>query len=267
MAQTKKLVIGNWKLYIDSPKDAKELYRAAQNAARNARRTQVVVCPQTPLLALFASNVSSSVRLGAQDAFWDVEPKHTGASSVYALRSLGVSHVILGHSEMRATAVGGVPPQAVTAGETSHLVSLKAQTVIKHGLTAVICVGENERDMRGGYLTTLESQIRESLAGITRPKLASVVIAYEPVWAIGKSAADAMTPSTLHETTLFIKKILVSMYGRKPGTAVRVLYGGSVESKNAAPLIQEGTVDGFLVGHASVDAKEFKAIIASVDKA
>ncbi len=255
MAQTKKLVIGNWKLYIDSPKEAKELYRASQNAARTVRRTHVVVCPQTPLLGLFASNVSSSIRLGAQDAFWDVEPKHTGASSVYALRSLGVSHVILGHSEMRA------------AGETSHLVSLKAQTVIKHGLTAVICVGENERDIRGNYLTVLESQIRESLAGITRAKLESVVIAYEPVWAIGKSADEAMTPATLHETTLFIKKILVSMYGRKPGTAVRVLYGGSVESKNATSLIQEGTVDGFLVGHASVDAKEFKAIIASVDKA
>lgn len=255
MAQTKKLVIGNWKLYIDSPKEAKELYRATQNAARTARRTHVVVCPQTPLLGLFASNVSSSIRLGAQDAFWDIEPKHTGASSVYALRSLGVSHVILGHSEMRA------------AGETSHLVSLKAQTVIKHGLTAVICVGESERDMRGNYLTILESQIRESLAGITRAKLESVIIAYEPVWAIGKSATEAMTPTTLHETTLFIKKILVSMYGRKPGTAVRVLYGGSVESKNAVSLIQDGTVDGFLVGHASVDAKEFKAIIASVDKA
>lgn len=255
MAQNKKLVIGNWKLYIDSPKEAKELYRATQSAARTTRRTHIVVCPQTPLLGLFASNISSSIRLGAQDAFWDIEPKHTGASSVYALRSLGVSHVILGHSEMRA------------AGETSHLVSLKAQAVIKHGLTAVICVGETERDMRGGYLTTLESQIRESLMGITRPKLTSVVIAYEPVWAIGKSADEAMTPATLHETTLFIKKILVSMYGRKPGTAVRVLYGGSVESKNAAALIQDGTVDGFLVGHASVDAKEFKGIIASVDKA
>lgn len=267
MAQTKKLVIGNWKLYIDSPKEAKELYRATQNAVRNARRTHVVVCPQTPLLGLFASNVSSSLRLGAQDVFWDVEPKHTGASSVYALRSLGVSHVILGHSEMRATTVSGVPPQAVTAGETSHLVSLKAQTVIKHGLTAVICIGESERDVRGNYLTMLESQIRESLAGITRAKLESVIIAYEPVWAIGKSADEAMTPATLHETTLFIKKILVNIYGRKPGTAVRVLYGGSVESKNAAALMHDGTVDGFLVGHASVDAKEFREIIKAVDQA
>ncbi len=153
------------------------------------------------------------------------------------------------------------------AGETSHLVALKAQAVIKHGLTAVVCIGESERDARGGYLTHLEEQIRQSLAGITRPKLTSVVIAYEPVWAIGKSADEAMTPTTLHETTLFIKKILVSMYGRAAGTAVRVLYGGSVESKNAGSLMQDGAVDGFLVGHASVDAKEFKTIIASVDAA
>ena len=252
---TKKLIVGNWKLYIDSPKAAKELYRATQNTARKIKRSQIVVCPQTPLLGLFASNVSSSVRLGAQDAFWDIEPKHTGASSVYALRSLGVSHVILGHSEMRAI------------GETSEIVALKAQAVIKQGLTAIICVGENSRDARGQYLTDLEVQIRQSLARVARPKLGSVVIAYEPVWAIGKSAAEAMTASTLHETTLFIKKILVSMYGRKPGTAVRVIYGGSVESKNAGSLMREGAVDGFLVGHASADAKEFKTIIASVDAA
>lgn len=254
MAKTKKLIVGNWKLYIDSPKAAKELYRAVANTARAAKRTQVVVCPQMPLLGLFASAPASSIRLGAQDAFWDIEPKHTGGSSVYALRSLGVSHVILGHSEMRA------------AGETSRIVSLKAQAVVKHGLTAVVCIGENERDARGAYLTHLDEQIRQSLAGIARPRLASIVIAYEPIWAIGKSANDAMTPAVLHETTLFIKKILVSMYGRKSGTSVRVLYGGSVESKNAGSLMRDGAVDGFLVGHASVDAKEFATIIKGVDE-
>lgn len=255
MAKPKRLIIGNWKLYIDSPKAAKELFRATQNAARSAKRTHVIVCPQTPLLGLFASTITSSVRLGAQDAFWDVEPKHTGVSSVYALRSLGVSHVILGHSEMRGI------------GETNQIVSLKTQTVIKYGLTAVVCIGESVRDARGDYLTHLEKQIRESLAGITRPKLSSVIIAYEPVWAIGKSADQAMTPVTLHETTLFIKKILVSMYGRTAGTAVRVIYGAAVEAKNAGLLVREGVVDGLLVGHASVDAQEFKEIIKSVDQA
>ncbi len=252
---TKKLIVGNWKLYVDSPKVAKELVRATHAVARKTRRTQVVVCPQMPLLGLFATNTSSHLRLGAQDVFWDLDPKHTGASGVYALRSLGVSHVIVGHSEMRAV------------GETSAVVSLKTQVITKHGMTAVVCVGESERDVRGEYLTQLENQLRESLAGITRHKLGSVVVAYEPVWAIGKSAADAMTPTVLHETVIFIKKILVSMYGRSAGTGVRVLYGGSVESENAGVLMRDATVDGFLVGHASVDAKEFREIIRSADAA
>lgn len=253
MKKTKRLVVGNWKLYIDTPKTAKALWKSVSTIARKTRKTDVVVCPPTPLLGLFAGNVSTRLGLGAQDVFWTVEPKWTGQSSVYALRSLGVSHVIVGHSEVRAL------------GESNEAVAMKVGLLIKTGLRPIVCVGERERDDKGEYLSHLESQIRSSLAGVSRQKASRLIVAYEPLWAIGRSADDALPPEHLHQTTLFIKKTLVSLYGRTIGTTIPILYGGSVEAKNVAELVSGGEVDGVLVGHASVDAKEFAAIIQNVD--
>lgn len=253
MKKTKKLVVGNWKLYIDTPKAAKALWKSVSTTARKTRKTDVVVCPPMPLLGLFAGNISGRVSLGAQDVFWTLEPKWTGQTSVYALRSLGVGHVIVGHSEVRAL------------GESNEAVAMKVGLLLKTGLTPIVCVGERERDDKGQYLSHLEAQIRASLAGVSRQKASKLVIAYEPLWAIGRSADDALPPEHLHQMTLFIKKTLVSLYGRNIGTTIPILYGGSVESKNVAELVAGGEVDGVLVGHASVDAKEFSAIIRSVD--
>lgn len=253
MKKTKRLVVGNWKLYVDSPKQAKELWKMVNTHAKKLRTTHVVVCPPMPLLGLFAGTASSRVSLGSQDVFWTTEPKWTGQASAYALRSVGVSHVIVGHSEVRAL------------GETNEAVATKVGVLIKTGLTPIVCVGEREHDDKGEYLAHLESQIRTSLAGVSRQKASKIVIAYEPLWAIGKTAAEAITPEVLHQTSLFIKKTLVSLYGRTIGTTIPILYGGSVEAKNVAELVSGGEVDGVLVGHASVDGKEFGAIVQSVD--
>lgn len=253
MKKTKKLVVGNWKLYIDTPKAAKALWKSVSTTARKTRKTDVVVCPPMPLLGLFAGNASGRVSLGAQDLFWTTEPKWTGQSSVYALRSVGASYAIVGHSEVRAL------------GDTNEAVATKVNLLIKTGLTPIVCVGERERDERAEYLSKLEQQIKESLAGVSRQKASKLVIAYEPLWTIGKSADDALPPELLHQMTLFIKKTLVSLYGRTIGTTIPILYGGSVEVKNVAEIVSGGEVDGVLVGHASVDAKEFGEIIKSVD--
>lgn len=254
MARTKHLVIGNWKMYVDSLAKAKELTSKITRTASRLKRTDVVICPPHAFLgALSVSVTRSRAHLGAQDVSMEIEATRTGETSAYMLKSIGAEYVIVGHSERRAL------------GESDATVAMKTLHAIKAGLTPVVCVGERERDMRGEYLAFLESQIRGSLAGIPKAKAIRLTIAYEPVWAIGGRSDDAVSPHILHETALFIKKILVSLYGRTTGTSIKILYGGSVEPPNAALLISDGAVDGLLVGHASTDGEEFSAIVRSVD--
>jgi triosephosphate isomerase len=255
MPRPKHLVVGNWKMYVDSLTKAKELSTKVMRVAARLKRTQAVICPPLPFLGTLAPSITrSKVFLGAQTVSAELEPARTGEVSMYMLKSVGVSHVIIGHSERRAL------------GETDASVALKVIRSLKSGLTPIICIGEQQRDMRGDYLAFLEAQIRSSLADVPKARAKELVIAYEPLWAIGGSSIDAVTPAILHETVLFIKKILVSLYGRASGTSIRILYGGSVEEANAASLIAGGMVDGLLVGHASVDAEEFSEILRSVDK-
>lgn len=254
MAKAKYLAVGNWKMYVDSAMRAKDLAGKVTRAASRLRRTQVIVCPPHAFLGTLAPSLKrGSVLLGAQDVSIETEAARTGETSVDMLKSLGVSHVIIGHSERRAL------------GETNEVAAHKALRALKAGFVPIICIGERERDMQGHYLAFLETQIKESLAGVPKAKAAHLIIAYEPLWAIGKSADAAVTPESLHEMTLFIKKHLVHLYGRSAGTSVKVLYGGSVEASNAKALIDGGTVDGVLVGHASTDAAEFSDIIRSID--
>ncbi|HXK39437.1 MAG TPA: triose-phosphate isomerase family protein [Candidatus Paceibacterota bacterium] len=255
MARTKHLVVGNWKMYIETLSEAKSLAGSVARTASRLRHTEAVICPPHPFVgALSASIRRGRVRLGAQDVSAEREAKRTGETSVSMLKDLGVAYVIVGHSERRAL------------GETDTDVAAKAAQVLKAGLVPIICIGERERDIRGEYLASLQSQLRASLSGVPKAKATRLVIAYEPLWAIGKSSSDALPPRLLHEMALFIKKTLVSLYGRSAGTSVRIIYGGSVEAPNAGALAREGAVDGFLVGHASADAGEFAEILRSVDR-
>jgi triosephosphate isomerase len=163
------------------------------------------------------------------------------------LKDLGVTYVIIGHSERREM------------GETDEQVNKKLHSVLKEGLTPVVCIGEKKRDQWGRYLGQVESQIRKACAGISKAKLEQLVIAYEPIWAIG--TGDTATSADVHEMKIFIQKVLTDIFGRGPAHKVRILYGGSVNAKNAAELMQEGMADGFLVGGASLRAEEFVGVI------
>jgi triosephosphate isomerase len=163
------------------------------------------------------------------------------------LASIDVTHVIIGHSERRR------------AGENDESINQKMHATIKSGMTAIVCVGEWERDHAAHYLTFVEKQIRSAVGGISKAKLDRVVVAYEPVWAIG--TGNTATPEDVHEMKLFIQKVLVDIYGRAAAQKVRILYGGSVNGNNAESLMRQGLVDGFLVGGASLSADEFKTII------
>jgi triosephosphate isomerase len=169
------------------------------------------------------------------------------------LKAQGVSFAIVGHSERRAQ------------GETDELVRAQLAAALAAGLTAILCVGETEREPDGSHWAQVANQIHRALHGIT-PVAGRLIVAYEPVWAIGKSAAEAMRGEELEETAIFVRKIVSEALGREAMARVPILYGGSVEPENAGALIREGGINGFLVGHASADIDSFIEILKACKK-
>ena len=243
------LVIGNWKMNPQSIGVAKRLATEIKNKTLQLVGVDVVLVPPFVYLSTVEQvrNGSKKFALGAQDVHWEKTGAHTGEVSLPMLESLGITYVIVGHSERRA------------AGETNEKINKKLKSTIKTGMTAVLCVGEKKRDSGARYLNLVEKQIREACSGISKMKLNQLVVAYEPIWAIG--TGNNATPEDAHEMKLFVKKILSDIYGRNQALGVRILYGGSVNPKNAEELISEGMVDGFLVGGASLQADDFTEII------
>ena len=166
----------------------------------------------------------------------------------------GARFAIVGHSERRRL------------GETDENVSKKVLAALKERITPILCVGEGERDSHGLYLHTLKEQIRNSLSGVSKNSIKKIIIAYEPVWTIGKEAKDAMNADILHQTVILIRKILVDRFG-PTGRGVKIIYGGSVAPENAREIVRGGEVDGLLVGHQSLKPESFKKILKEVAKA
>ncbi len=160
-----------------------------------------------------------------------------------------MKYVILGHSERRRD------------GETNEVVAKKVVTALTSHLVPIVCIGERERDEKGSHFAFLEEQITASLKGIGKARAKNLVIAYEPLWAIGRTYKAALDPYALHETTIFIRKILAKMFGRAIGMSIKILYGGSVESGNVAELMKGTGIAGYLIGHASLDPEELRALI------
>jgi len=145
-------------------------------------------------------------------------------------------------------------------GETDEIINKKIHSALRAGLTPIFCIGESERDYDGDYLMFLYNQIKIGLKGVRLKEMQKVIIAYEPIWAIGKTEKEAMDPNTLHQMVIFIRKTLKEIYKHKSVLEVRVIYGGSAEPGNARELLEGGTADGFLVGHESLDASSFTKI-------
>ena len=245
------LVIGNWKMNPQSESIALKLSKELKSRLAKNSSVEVVIAP--PYVYLDAvqrvRNGSNLFMMGAQNAHSEKLGPHTGEISLPMLQGYGVTHVILGHSERRAE------------GETDEMVNHKLLAVIKAGMTGVVCVGELKRDHSGHYLSHVETQVRKALIRVSKAKLGHIVIAYEPVWAIG--TGTPATTGDVHEMKLFIEKIVSDLYGRNLAQKVRIIYGGSVTGKNAQELYTEGMIDGFLVGGASLHADDFMHIIKS----
>jgi len=237
-----KLIVANWKMYPQAESEAKIL-------AKNSDFPNVIVCPPFPFLGAVKS-VIKKAKLGAQDVFWFVKGPYTGGVSSQMLKGLGVSYVIVGHSERRSY-----------FGETDEMINKKVKVALKAGLKVILCVGEHWSIRKKGFASAknfVKKQLEKDLAGTTNHKLqtTNLIIAYEPVWAIGTGRADK--PEETVEMTKFIKKILFSRFHFLNS---KVLYGGSVDSKNAFSFLNQPFIDGVLVGGASLKPTEFKKIV------
>ncbi len=224
----------------------------AQGLRKKARSFQGVeawVAPSHLHLAIVADALNgSAIKVGAQTLSVHADAPHTGDASGSMLKHAGASFVIIGHSERRAQ------------GETDDMVREQLMQALANKLSVVLCVGEEERVPDGSHFQHIANQINRALAGLQIPQ-GKLTVAYEPVWAIGKSAEDAMSPEELEETVIFIRKILSEALSREQANRVAILYGGSVEAANAAALIKEGGVGGLLVGHASAELDSFVEIL------
>ncbi|MGM0482423.1 MAG: triose-phosphate isomerase [Patescibacteria group bacterium] len=246
-------IIGNWKMNPDNRKEAKNLFSGIRKASQR-RKSTIVVCPPFVYLPDTTSErLPKSLHLGAQNCFFKDRGSHTGEVSPIQLADMKVEYVILGHSERRA------------GGESDEEISRKIKAVLDAGMKPVICIGEEERDKEGDYLRFLESQLSFAFSEIDSPDLDNVLIAYEPIWAIGKSEEEAINGHLLHEIVVFVKRFLARKYSKEKGFSVPVLYGGSVSPANTEEIIKEGNADGLLIGRQSLSKEGFSEIIELVD--
>jgi triosephosphate isomerase len=242
------LIAGNWKMY-KGPAEAASFCR--ELAERELPEdVDVAVCP--PYVSLDAAVrclAATSVAVCAQNVHWEREGAFTGEISAAMIRETGARYVIVGHSERRTL-----------FGDTNETVNKKMHAVLTAGLVPIVCIGETlaERD-RNETMAVLDRQIKDSLDRVTGEQLAAMVLAYEPVWAIG--TGRNATPAQAGEAHFHIRQRLKQWFGLEPSERCRILYGGSVKPDNIAKLIAEPDVDGALVGGASLDAKSFFAII------
>ncbi|MEI6396511.1 MAG: triose-phosphate isomerase [Candidatus Taylorbacteria bacterium] len=250
----KKLVVGNWKMNPATLAEAKKLSHKFKRAAPALANTEVVICPPLPFITACASRKKiAHFHMGAQTVSTQEEGgPHTGEVGAHMLRDIGVEYVIVGHSEQRKR------------GDTNETVAARLKAVLGQGLTPILCIGESVRDESGAYLGFLKDQIKASCGDILKKSAKSIIVAYEPIWAIG--AAEAMKPEDVYETSLFIKKVFADLYGADMGLKVTVLYGGSVTYRNAPDIITIGKVDGLLVGRESVNIPGFVELIKEVDR-
>jgi len=249
----KPILVANWKNHPDSLALAKALLKEIAKNSRLYRNLSLFIAPPYPYFESVSERLGSFGRLAAQNMSSLPPGNYTGQVTPDILKSFGVRLAILGHSERRGL------------GETSEHVAKKVKIALRLGIVPLVCVGELSQDQDGEHFEFLRDELKLSLAGLNREMVASrLTLAYEPIWAIGKHARDAMASADLSQTVLFIKKVLADLFGRVVAEQIPILYGGSVEPANASRLFSETGIRGFLVGHASLNAKSFRDIAESL---
>lgn len=247
----KKLIAGNWKMNKTTA-DAVALARDVVQGAGKQSEVDVVLCPPFTALESVGRSVDGSlVKLGAQNMHFEASGAFTGEVSAPMLRALFVTHVILGHSERRTL-----------FGETDAVINQKVLSAFKHQLRPILCVGETlaERE-EGATLKVVQAQTERALEGVGRDLATSLVVAYEPVWAIG--TGRNATAEQAQEVHAFIRGLLAKLFAEPAAQRVRILYGGSMKPANAADLLAQNDIDGGLIGGASLEARSFLELVGA----
>jgi triosephosphate isomerase len=245
----KKLMAANWKMY-KTPEQTQAFFRDFLPLVKDYSRDEIAVCtPFVCLPAAVEAAKGSNVAIGGQNLHWEKEGAYTGETSASMLLAVGCTHVIIGHSERRQY-----------FGETDDTVNLKLKTALEAGLTPIVCVGEVLEE-REANLTeeVLRRQCLRAFHAISAKKAEKLVVAYEPVWAIG--TGKTATPQMASDAHTLIRGEAAKAFGDEFATKLRILYGGSVKPENAKALMSEEEIDGALVGGASLDPKSFTAIV------
>lgn len=252
----KKLIVANWKMNPNSLKKAKKIFSETKKTASRLKNIKTVICPPF----IYISNLKparrqggsqiSNLKIGAQDLFWKDKGSYTGEISTAMLKNFGVKYVIVGHSERRKY-----------QKETNAIVNKKTKIALENNLKVILCIGEKKRDSKRKYLSFVKEEITEGLRDIQLKYLKNLIIAYEPIWAIGERAKRADKPEDVFKMGIFIRKIILSVGGRKISKSVPILYGGSVDKTNSENFLKNGGIQGLLVGRSSLDFKRFKIIL------
>jgi triosephosphate isomerase len=244
----KAVIAGNWKMN-KTVSESVELISDLKSLIADVIDVEIVVAP--PFLAIYhvAQEVKGlNIHVSAQDVFWEEEGAYTGAVSSKMLSDVGCEYVIIGHSERRQY-----------FGETDETVNKKIQSSLQHGLTPIFCVGETLQQREAGEtFSIIETQVRRGLSGLSASDMEDVIIAYEPVWAIG--TGRTATGEQAEEVHSFIRKLLKEIY-KDTADSIRILYGGSVKPDNIDGLMTKPNIDGALVGGASLKADDFARIV------
>jgi len=235
------LIVANWKLNPITSKEAEELFNSVKHGVKDIENIETVICPPFIYLPLL-----KGLTLGAQDCYWEEKGAYTGEVSVAMLKEMRCKYIIIGHSERRKY-----------FNETDEIVNRKVKTTLEAGLIPIVCIGETEGEREMDKTeSVLEKEIKEGLNGVDFSK---VVIAYEPIWAIG--TGNPCDVEEAKEMNLLIRRIISKLYDSAASKKIRILYGGSVKANNAEEYLKQAEFNGLLVGGASLDPKEFVKIV------
>jgi triosephosphate isomerase len=249
MTSRKPLIAGNWKMFKTS-QEANETASKLVELVTDASHTEIMIAPPFTALSTVAEIVKgSNVSLGAQNLFWENEGAYTGEISSAMLVSTGCRYVIIGHSERRQF-----------FGETDEMVNKKINSAVKNGLIPILCLGESEKERDADEtFSILDKQIKRGLESFSSENLKTLVIAYEPIWAIG--TGKTASSDQAQEVHCFLRESLDKLFNSSLSESIRILYGGSVKPDNIKELMEKPDVDGALVGGASLQAESFSKIV------
>lgn len=243
------MIIGNWKMN-KTVKEAINLVSSLKKQLKDVKEREIVVCPPfTSLCEVHDVVRNSNIGLGAQDVFYEDKGAYTGEVSAEMLKDVGCGYVIIGHSERRQY-----------FNETDEIVNKKVKKSLEHDLKVIVCVGENlEEREKGEHRAVIEKQVRRCLKGVKKENMGNVIMAYEPIWAIG--TGKTAKPEQAQEMHSFIRSLLGMLFNDGAAKQTKILYGGSVNPNNIKDLMKQKDINGALVGGASLDAEKFISIV------